>query len=212
MCGGTSTSASVTRRSLDLVEPATEAPASVGVAAIASLDAAQALPRPLALRLLVSLEQLIGAALVAALFFFVLAQVVSRYVFGRPLVWSEELARFTLVWLTFVGAAFVMAYRRHIVVSFFKLSDRAWLALETISSVVMITVALVVLPAGVEFVQSNVGVVSPAAGVPLGWIKASALVGFALLAIHVAVNLVVAFRYGREAVEAAGLVDQRAST
>lgn len=194
-----------------MAEPATKAPAPVGVAATAPIDAAQAVPRPGALRLLVNLEQFVGAALVAALFFLVLAQVVSRYAFGRPLVWSEELARFTLIWLTFVGAAFVMAYRRHIVVSFFRLSDRAWLALETISSVVMITVALVVLPAGMEFVQSNAGVLSPASGVPLGWIKASALVGFGLMAFHVMVNLLVAFRYGRAAVEAAGLVDQRAS-
>lgn len=212
MCGATSTSASATPRSLEEVESPTEPAVTIGAAATGSFDATQALPRPLAVRLLVSFEQGIGAALVAALFVLVLAQVVSRYLFGTPLVWSEELARFAMIWLTFVGAAFVMAYRRHIVVSFFTVSDRVWLVLETVSSVVMIIVTLVILPAGVEFVQDNLGVRSAAARVPLGWVKASALVGFALLAVHVALNLVVALRYGRTAVEAAGLVDQRTST
>lgn len=175
-------------------------------------DPAPVMPAaPRAVRLLVSVEAALSAALVAALFVLVLAQVVSRYVFGQPLVWSEELARFSLIWLTFIGAAFVMAYRRHIVVSLFKLGDRAWLVLETISSIIMVLVILTILPAGVEFVQDNLNVRSAAAGLPLGWVKASALVGFALLGVHVVLNLVVAFRYGRVAIDGEPVMDQRAS-
>ncbi len=37
-------------------------------------------------------------------------QVFSRYVLNHSLFWSEELARFLLVWLTFLGAS--VAYRR----------------------------------------------------------------------------------------------------
>jgi TRAP-type C4-dicarboxylate transport system permease small subunit len=33
-----------------------------------------------------------------------LAQVVSRYVFGSPLVWSEEIIRYALIWTVFLGA------------------------------------------------------------------------------------------------------------
>lgn len=40
----------------------------------------------------------------------VVAQVFSRYVLNHSLFWSEELARYLLVWLTFLGAA--TAYRR----------------------------------------------------------------------------------------------------
>ncbi|MEW5724412.1 MAG: TRAP transporter small permease [Thermodesulfobacteriota bacterium] len=40
----------------------------------------------------------------------VAAQVFSRYGFNHSLFWSEELARFLLVWLTFLGAG--VAYRR----------------------------------------------------------------------------------------------------
>ncbi len=40
----------------------------------------------------------------------VAAQVFSRYVLNHSLFWSEELARYLLVWLTFLGAS--SAYRR----------------------------------------------------------------------------------------------------
>ncbi|MFC1531753.1 TRAP transporter small permease [Thermodesulfobacteriota bacterium] len=39
-------------------------------------------------------------------------QVFSRYVLNESLFWSEELARFLLVWLTFLGAT--VAYRRKV--------------------------------------------------------------------------------------------------
>ena len=41
----------------------------------------------------------------------VIAQVFCRYVLNYSLFWSEELARFLLVWLTFLGAT--VAYRRN---------------------------------------------------------------------------------------------------
>jgi TRAP-type transport system small permease protein len=33
-----------------------------------------------------------------------LAQVVSRYVLGEPLIWSEEVIRYALIWTVFLGA------------------------------------------------------------------------------------------------------------
>ena len=43
--------------------------------------------------------------------FIVALQVFFRYVLNQSLFWSEELARYLLVWLTFLGAT--AAYRRH---------------------------------------------------------------------------------------------------
>jgi TRAP-type C4-dicarboxylate transport system permease small subunit len=42
----------------------------------------------------------------------VAVQVFSRYALNHSLFWSEELARYLLVWLTFLGAS--VAYRRNI--------------------------------------------------------------------------------------------------
>jgi TRAP-type C4-dicarboxylate transport system permease small subunit len=55
------------------------------------------------------------------------AQVLFRYVIQYPLPWTEELARFTLVWVTFLGAASVTRRKLHLAVDFFvsKLPLRA---------------------------------------------------------------------------------------
>ncbi len=58
-------------------------------------------------------------------------QVLLRYVFSRPLVWSEEFASLLLLWLTFVGAAFADRRRSHVAVTFLldlcPISVRRWL-------------------------------------------------------------------------------------
>jgi len=59
-------------------------------------------------------ERLIDAAAIAAfsgIFLCVLAQVVARYVFNRPLTWSEELARYLFIWCSFLG--WIIASRRN---------------------------------------------------------------------------------------------------
>ena len=43
-----------------------------------------------------------------------IAQVFFRFVLGAPLIWSEELARLLLVWVTFIGAAVVCWDGRHL--------------------------------------------------------------------------------------------------
>jgi TRAP-type C4-dicarboxylate transport system permease small subunit len=40
-------------------------------------------------------------------------QVVSRYVFNHSLFWSEELARFLLIWLSFLGATVAYCHGAH---------------------------------------------------------------------------------------------------
>src|SRR5512133_301678 len=44
------------------------------------------------------------AALLGALVLVVLAGIVSRYVVNSPLPWTEELARYLFIWISFVGA------------------------------------------------------------------------------------------------------------
>jgi len=54
------------------------------------------------------------AVLLAAIVCITFLQVVLRYVFGNPLSWGEELARYIFVWITFLGAAVAYARDTHI--------------------------------------------------------------------------------------------------
>ncbi|MGB9698931.1 MAG: TRAP transporter small permease [Thermodesulfobacteriota bacterium] len=70
-----------------------------------------------------------GFALILFVALIILAtlQILFRYVFMYPLPWTEELARFTLVWVTFLGAASATRRKLHLAVDFFinKLNPRA---------------------------------------------------------------------------------------
>jgi tripartite ATP-independent transporter DctM subunit len=57
-----------------------------------------------------TLVEIAAASLVGAEILILFAGVVSRYVFDRPLVWSDELASILFLWLAMLGA--VIAFRR----------------------------------------------------------------------------------------------------
>lgn len=48
----------------------------------------------------------------------VLFQVFSRYLMGRSFAWTEEFARFSLIWMTIIGAAYLNAKREHLSMDF----------------------------------------------------------------------------------------------
>ena len=49
-----------------------------------------------------------------ALFIIVVLAVIGRYVFGRSLTWTEEVPRYLLIWISFLGAAACVARREHV--------------------------------------------------------------------------------------------------
>lgn len=126
------------------------------------------------------------------------AQVVARYIFGSPIAWSEELARFVLIWLGFMGAVFVMGEGGHITVDVVsrRLSRRGRLALECASSLIVILACAMLLPAGIAFARQMGFVRSPALGIPMSWWYWAAGAGFGLLALHTSINLILAIRRG----------------
>lgn len=44
----------------------------------------------------------------------VIFQVVMRYVFNSPPAWSEELARYALVWFVYLSGSYAIKYQRHV--------------------------------------------------------------------------------------------------
>src|SRR5438034_2453111 len=50
----------------------------------------------------------------SALFLIVVFAVIGRYVFGRSLTWTEEVPRYLLIWISFLGAAACVARHEHV--------------------------------------------------------------------------------------------------
>ncbi|MDI3480404.1 MAG: TRAP-type transport system small permease protein [Tepidanaerobacteraceae bacterium] len=54
---------------------------------------------------LIKLEEYLLVLLIGAMTVVTFAQVFFRFVLNSPLAWSEELARYLFVWITFIGAS-----------------------------------------------------------------------------------------------------------
>jgi TRAP-type C4-dicarboxylate transport system permease small subunit len=111
-------------------------------------------------------EILLAGAMIGALLALAL-QVLSRYVLGLPLAWTEELARYCFVWAVFIGASQVMRYREHIAIGL--LTDSLPLRLQKVIALAMNVMMIVFL--GVLFWQ--------------GWIVAAKVAPLSSIALDV---------------------------
>lgn len=64
-------------------------------------------------RMLGKAESVLLAALVTAITAVTFAQVLARYIFESPLIWSEEFARYLFVWIVLIGAAAAVRANEH---------------------------------------------------------------------------------------------------
>lgn len=104
----------------------------------------------------------------------VIAQVVMRYVFDSPLTWSEELAVYVMIWLTFIGSVICMRDKEHIEVTILvdylpRSLQRFVLLFSRLASVVFL---LIVAYYGAELVQENMNVTSAANKIRMGLVYA----------------------------------------
>lgn len=150
-------------------------------------------------RWLVTAERVLSCTALVTMFSLVLLQVVSRYVFHSPLTWTEELARFSLVWLTFLGAGFVMARRQHIAVDILAraLGVTGERIVNGIAMVVVLLVSGVLTVAGSQFAVMASAIKAPATQLPMTVVYGAAVVGFALIFIHGVLNTVFDIRHRR---------------
>lgn len=163
-------------------------------------------------RLLMNVEQTVAALLLLTLFVVIVAQVTARYVFNSPIAGSEELARFTFIWFTFIAATFVGARRKHITVQLFSggKTGRIGAAAEIFAYVVMVAVSVSLVIGGAIMVHTMWDIASPALELPYRFIYTALPIGFVLIGIHAVVNMILAFKHpeqfaGSSDVETAGL-------
>ncbi len=113
----------------------------------------------------------------------VFSQVISRYFLHAPLSWSEELARFLLMWLAMLSAAYAFRTKSHFALR--VVVERCPQSLQWgISIAVHLTVTLfflVILYQGVIYVHGVSGHIAPALQIPMEIPYSSIIVGSALI-------------------------------
>ncbi|HEX6723437.1 MAG TPA: TRAP transporter small permease [Burkholderiaceae bacterium] len=114
-------------------------------------------------RWLVAANRALLIALMAAMALLVFANVVGRYVFNHSFVWAEELSRYMMVWVGFLGAGLVLRVGAHIAVDVFQdlLPRRAAQVLRVAVVAVLAIALLAMLWLGGQYVQFAWGQETP---------------------------------------------------
>lgn len=60
----------------------------------------------------------IGTIVLTVIFLSITAGIISRYIFNKPLSWTEELVCFLMVYLCYISAAITTAEKKHLVADF----------------------------------------------------------------------------------------------
>lgn len=156
-------------------------------------------PPPTLIRIIESIESVVGGSLVVAILVLMVLQVVTRRVLNAPMTWTEEVGRYALVWLTFVGAGLLMSRGGHVVVALFdnKLGPLGKRILEVVTDLFIAAICLVFIPVGLSYASDMGRIASPAAGIPMSIVYLASVVGLSLVAFHALVNAYLAIRYGR---------------
>ena len=138
-----------------------------------------------------SISEVVCCGVLLAMTIVVVLQVICRYLLGAALTWSEEFARFGLVWITFLGAGIALRRRAHVgvqaIVELFSPGVRKIVQVFTIITVVgfLLTAAF----KGMELAFFNMKQYSPAMGMPMGLVYLAIPSGCLVMIIHLAEQL-----------------------
>jgi TRAP-type C4-dicarboxylate transport system permease small subunit len=119
------------------------------------------------------------------------AQVVSRYVFNDPLIWSEEAARYLFVWVSMLGAALGIREGAHYGLDAVRtrLPRRVQMLTGTVAAVIVATFLIVLLMTGID--ETELASMQYSATLPMRmqWAYLALPVGAALMLLHLMAHL-----------------------
>lgn len=117
--------------------------------------------------------------LVAVTFF----QVLARFVFKIPIVWSEEVVRMSFVWLISLGSAIAVKERTHLALDILvsELSDRWQYFVRMIVLALIFFAALILCIAGFDYVIRNIGKTAVTMPIPSNSVYISAPISGVLI-------------------------------
>lgn len=132
------------------------------------------------------ITEIVVMILMAAISVIIFGQVICRYVFNHSLYWSEEVGRYILIWITFLGASVGVKRFSHIGIDFLynKTSGIFRKILDFIVILLSIFFAIIICYFGYKFAYFVRFQKSAALLMPMTIPYASICVGGFLMLIH----------------------------
>ena len=136
----------------------------------------------------IHLEEVLVVSLLVFLVCAVSIEVFRRYVLNSSGAYSEEIARFALIWMVYLGIPFAVKQKRHIICDVLpsRLSRRTTLAINLVGYICFFAFCLVMVYENFQLIMTQIAIDkrTEAMHVPIWYFSASIGVGFALAGVR----------------------------
>ena len=136
-------------------------------------------------RLIGHVTEAVGAAIVLAETCILFAGVVSRYVFGNPIIWTDELGNFLFLWLSMLGTVVALRGDGHMRLTTLVNGVRPNLSrwFNSVAALVVVAFVILILLPAWEYLQEQQYTELTTLGISEGYRAVSILIGMSLAAI-----------------------------
>ncbi|GAB5375611.1 MAG: hypothetical protein AcusKO_20730 [Acuticoccus sp.] len=137
-------------------------------------------------RVLQVLNAALTAFALAAMFATVITLVIARFVFGIAIFWGEELARYLMIYMAFIGASVAMRCNLHPRLTVFAtmLPLAVQKVLEAIIYVLLLLTLVILFWQGLDIAREEGIMRTPALRIEYFWVFLAVPVGAALMVIQ----------------------------
>lgn len=124
--------------------------------------------------------------LLAAMAIIVFTNVSLRYLTNFSLIWAEEVARYLMIWMTFLGAGLALRVGGHVAISNFQEMFPTTLqrVLRLFIMCLLLSFFVIMIWMGIEYIQRARYQMTPATRISFGYIYMAMPIGFSFLIIH----------------------------
>ncbi|RHW39276.1 TRAP transporter small permease [Lysinibacillus yapensis] len=131
--------------------------------------------------------QYLTMALLVIMVALVFLQILMREVVDYSFSWTEEVARYLLVWVSFLASGFAYQFGAHISIEVFvkKFNDRFNKMIKIIVSLIAIVFAIILIITGMELALENSMNKSPALRLPMGVVYLAIPIGAFLQILNI---------------------------
>lgn len=140
---------------------------------------------------LVAANQVLVIVMMMVMATLVFTNVVSRYVFAHSLNWSEEIARYLMVWVAYIGAGLAMREGQHVAIEFGQAALprvlHPWI--RGVVAATILTFLVVLTVAGIQFSDFAWRQRTPVMQWPMGAVYLAIPIGSLLFALHFVATL-----------------------
>jgi len=156
------------------------------------------------MKIIYHFEEIVGCSVLVFMVLILLMQVFLRYCLNKSVTQVEELARYCMIWMTFIGASYGVKKHTHVEVSFFydKLkSHRTKKIIQVFTDLLISASFIMLIPETISFIMIQMNVKSPS----MPWLSMGAVytvfpIGIGLMCLRYIIDAVQLIR-GKEAYE-----------